>query len=162
MNTTFRNRAAFGKRIEYYIAGLMLKDGLDVYMPLVDDDAIDVVVKRPDGKFVEVQIKGRSADVAFGSAGLFAGLSHELRRNYWFVFYSERMDKIWILSSQEFVREADQNKSGANAGKRNIHFNGRNGRTASEHVRPQFERYIAENFRRLIDDDPDAVGSEGQ
>ena len=53
MSLSFRNTASFGKRIEYYIVGLMLKDGLDVYMPLVDDDAIDAVVKKPDGNFVE-------------------------------------------------------------------------------------------------------------
>jgi hypothetical protein len=41
MNLRFRNTASFGKRIEYYVVGLMLKEGLDVYMPLVDDDAID-------------------------------------------------------------------------------------------------------------------------
>jgi hypothetical protein len=32
----------------------MLKDRLDVYLPLVDDGAIDSVVKRPGGTFVEV------------------------------------------------------------------------------------------------------------
>ena len=46
--------------MEYWIIGLMLKEGLDVYVPMVDDDAIDAVVKRPDGRFIEVQIKARS------------------------------------------------------------------------------------------------------
>jgi len=44
MSIPFRHSAAFGKRIEYYIVGLMLKEGLDVDMPLVDVDAIDAVV----------------------------------------------------------------------------------------------------------------------
>ena len=79
---TFRNSAAFGKRIEFYVIGLMLKEGLDVYLPLVDDDAIDAVVKKPDGTFVEVQIKARSADVLFGDAALFAGLKHDHRKGY--------------------------------------------------------------------------------
>lgn len=100
------------KRIEFYVVGLMLKEGLDVYLPLVDDNAIDAVVKRPDGRFVEVQIKARSRDVKFGHAGLFAALTHELRPNYWFVFYSERIDKMWIMSSREFVRESRCNKEG--------------------------------------------------
>lgn len=79
MSISFRHSAAFGKRIEYYIVGLMLKQGLDVYLPLVDDDAIDAVVKRPDGSFVEVQIKARSKDCKFGDAALFAALTHETR-----------------------------------------------------------------------------------
>ncbi len=42
----FRNSAAFGKRIEYWIIGRMLKEGLDVYIPLVDDHAVDAIIKR--------------------------------------------------------------------------------------------------------------------
>jgi hypothetical protein len=141
--------------MEYYVVGLMLKEGLDVYMPLVDDDAIDAVVKRPDGRFVEVQIKARSNAASFGNGALFAALSHERRSNYWFVFYSERTHTIWIMSSAEFLRESHQNKSGANAGKRTIGLNGKNTRAQKEYCRPQFDKYVATSFRRIIDDDPD-------
>ena len=155
MSLTFRNTASFGKRMEYYLVGLMLKDGLDVYMPLVDDDAIDAVVKKPDGSFVEIQIKARSKDVIFGDAALFAALTHEYRPNYWFVFYSERMNKTWILSSKEFINESNQNKKGKNIGKRSIWFNGKNTKEQTEHVKPQFEKYVVNDFKRIIDDNPD-------
>ena len=155
MSFTFRNTASFGKHIEYYIVGLMLKDGLDVYMPLVDDDAIDAVVKKPDGTYVEVQIKARSKKVIFGDAALFAALPHEYRPNYWFIFYSERMNKTWILSSKEFIKESNQNKKGKNVGKRSIWFNGKNTKEQTEHVKPQFEKYLVNNFRRIKDDNPD-------
>ena len=141
--------------MEYYVVGLMLKEGLDVYLPLVDDDAIDAVVKRPDGRFVEVQIKARSKTVTFGDAALFAALTHEPRKNYWFVFYSERIDTIWIMSSNEFIFESNQNKNGKNVGKRSIWFNGKNSKNATEHVKPQFEKYVAKNFRRILEADPD-------
>ena len=155
MSLTFRNTASFGKRMEYYLVGLMLKNGLDVYMPLVDDDAIDAVVKKPDGSFVEIQIKARSKDVIFGDAALFAALTHEYRPNYWFVFYSERMNKTWILSSKEFINESNQNKKGKNVGKRSIWFNGKNTKEQIEHVKPQFEKYVVNDFKRIIDDNPD-------
>ncbi len=156
MSGSFRNSAAFGKRMEYYIVGLMLKEGLDVYLPLVDDNAIDAVVKKPDDSFVEVQIKARSKNVAFGDAALFAALTHEYRPNYWFVFYSARMDKIWILSSREFVEESNQNRTGKNVGKRSIWFNGKRTKAGSEHVKPQFEKYVVTNFKRIVEEDPDA------
>ena len=156
MGISHRHSAGFGKRIEYYIVGLMLKQGLDVYLPLVDDDAIDAVVKRPDGSFVEVQIKARSKDVVFGDAALFAAMTHDHRRGYWFVFYSERIDTVWILSSQEFVKEAVQNKSWKNVGKRSIWFNGKNTKANTEHVKPQFQKYVATNFDRILNEDPDA------
>lgn len=154
VRTTFRSSAAFGKRIEFYVVGLMLKEGLDVYLPLVDDDAIDAVVKRPDGTFVEVQIKGRSRTVKFGSAGLFAALKHELREKYWFVFYSERMDTVWIMSSREFLQESRQNIAGKNAGNRSVTLNGKNTKEQTEHVLPQYMKYVATDFRRLLVDEP--------
>lgn len=155
MSTAFRNSAAFGKRMEFYVVGLMLKEGLDVYLPLVDDDAIDAVVKKPDGSFVEIQIKARSKDVKFGDAALFAALKHELRPNYWFIFYSARMDKLWILSSNEFIKESNQNKNGVNIGKRSVWFNGKNTKANTEHVKPQFEKYLANDFSRILLECPD-------
>ena len=152
---SFRHSAAFGKRIEYYVIGLMLKEGLDVYLPMVDDDAIDAVIKKPDGSFVEVQIKARSKHVLFGDGALFAAITHEYRKNYWFVFYSERMDTMWILSSKEFVKEAVQNKTGKNAGKRSIWFNGKNTKEKTEHVKPQFQKYVVTNFNRILKENPD-------
>lgn len=152
---SFRHLAAFGKRIEYYVIGLMLKEGLDVFLPMVDDDAIDVVVKRPDGKFVEIQIKARSKHVIFGDGALFAAIPHEYRPNYWFIFYSERMDTIWIMSSKEFIKESVQNKNGKNKDKRSIWFNGKNTKENSEHVKPQFQKYVATDFKRLLNDNPD-------
>jgi|SRR5436190_4246578 len=154
MSRPFRSSAAFGKRIEFYVVGLMLKEGLDVYLPLVDDDAIDAVIKRPDRKFVEVQIKARSNSVKFGNAGLFAALTHELRENYWFVFYSERMDTMWIMSSQEFLRESRATLTGPNKGMRGIAFNGKSTKNNSEHVLPQYEKYVAVDFSRLLTDEP--------
>ncbi len=152
---SFRNSAAFGKRIEYYIIGLMLKEGLDVFIPMVDDDAIDAVIKKTDGTFVEIQIKARSRHVIFGDGALFAAIPHEYRPNYWFVFYSERMDKTWILSSREFIKESTQNKTGKNKGKRSIWFNGKNTKNKSEHVKPQFEKYLVENYSRILNENPD-------
>ncbi len=154
MSTPFRHSAGFGKRIEYWIVGSMLKQGLDVYLPLVDDDAIDAVIRRPDESFTTVQIKARSKDCIEGDAALFAAIPHQLRDNYWFIFYSERMEMMWIMTSAEFIAESHQNKNGKNKGKRSIWFNGRKKDkvkgTVTEHCKPQFSKYIATNFERLI------------
>lgn len=151
----FRHTAGFGKRIEYWIVGRMLKDGLDVFLPLVDDDAIDAVVRRRDGTFGLVQIKARSADVKFGDAALFAGITHDKRSDYWFVFYSERLDQMWILSSKEFLRLSVQNRTGKNVGKRSIWFNGKrrdpkSGETV-EYCKAQWEQFLATDFSRIRD-----------
>jgi hypothetical protein len=154
MTISFRHTAGFGKRIEYWVVGLMLKQGLDVYLPLVDDDAIDAVIKRPDGSFIEVQIKARSGTVLFGDGCLFAAITHEVRHNYWFVFYAERHDAIFILSSDEFITEASQNKTGKNAGKRSVWFNGvrKNKQTGEreEYIKERYQKYLCRDFSRLL------------
>lgn len=151
---SFRHSAAFGKRMEYYLIGLMLKEGLDVYVPMVDDDGIDVVVKRPNGTFVEIQIKARSKSVKFGDAALFAAMTTKPRDNYWYLFFSERMDVMWLLSSSEFETECVVNKTGKNIGKKSIWFNGKNTKAGAEHVKPQFEKYVISNFSRILNEQP--------
>jgi hypothetical protein len=154
MSIAFRHTAGFGKRIEYWVVGLMLKEGLDVYLPLVDDDAIDAVIKRPDGRFIEVQIKARSSTVQMGHGALFAALTHELRQNYWFIFYSERLDTLWVMSSEEFLAEAAQNKSGINSGKRSLWFNGAKINKVTgqreEYVKDRYLKYVCRDFSRLL------------
>lgn len=145
----FRHSAGFGKRIEYYVLGRMLKEGLDIYVPLVDDFGIDAVLRKPDGSFIELQIKARSADVIFGDAALFAAITHQARSNYYFVFYSERMDKTWVMNSEEFIQESVLNKTGKNVGKRSIWFNGKNTKSQTEHGHPRFEKYMDAFFDRL-------------
>ena len=103
MGVSFRHSAGFGKRVEYNIIGKMLMEGLDCYVPLVDDHGVDCVVKRTDGVYIEIQIKARSNEVAEGDAALFAAIVHEDTPNFYFVFYSERLDKMWIMSSEEFL-----------------------------------------------------------
>lgn len=127
MGVSFRHSAGFGKRMEYNLVGKMLMEGLDVYLPLVDDHGVDCVIKKGDGTFIEVQIKARSNEVKEGDAALFSAITHELTENFYFVFYSERVDggTMWILSSEEFLKECVTNKNGKNVGKRGIWFNGR-------------------------------------
>ena len=153
MATAFRHSAGFGKRIEYWIIGRMLKEGMDVYVPLVDDHAVDAIVRRKDGSIALVQIKARSRTVVDGDAALFAAIPHEHRSDYWFVFYSERLDVTLLMTSEEFISEAVQNKNGKNAGLRSIWFNGkrtdRQTGEKAEYIKDRFQKYIIHDFDRL-------------
>ena len=156
----FRHTASFGKRAEYYIIAQMLKEGLDCYIPLVDDEGIDVIVKKDDNTFIMVQIKARSKNVKFGDASLFANIYHEKRDNYFFIFYSERMQKdsetpfYWILSSEEFLNTATTNKTGKHIGSKCIWFNGIksdkiNG-IREEYVKDKYQKFVYTNFNKII------------
>ena len=148
MERKFRNLASFGKRIEFWVIGKMLKEGLDIYIPLVDDMGIDGIVRKKNGTFLEIQIKGRSKNIERGHSGVFANIRHdEIRKDYYFVFYAERMDTIWIMSSEEFINNSGQNKKGKNVGTRTIQLNGVKGN--EEFTKPEFKKYVATNFDRL-------------
>ena len=139
--------------MEYMLIGQMLMEGLDVYVPLVDDHGVDAVVKKADGTFTEVQIKARSNEVTPGDGALFAAIEHDLQPNFYFVFYSERLDTKWILSSEEFLSECVTNKTGKNVGKRSIWFNGyrTNPDTSEkeEYCKKKYEKYVATDFGRF-------------
>ncbi len=147
MGIAYRSSASFGKRIEYNIIGKMLMEGLDVYVPLVDDHGVDCVVKNAKGNFVEVQIKARSENQT-DRAALFANIQHhEDIENYYYVFWSESMQCMWILSGEEFVKESRELKSGKNEGSRTIKFNGcKNG---IAYPLQKYEKYIATGFSRF-------------
>lgn len=153
MAKSFRSSAGFGKRMEYKLVGDMLMEGLDCYLPLVDDHGVDCVIKKSDGTFIEVQIKARSKTVKDGDAALFAAIYHDYTPNFYFVFYSERLDSMWIMSSEEFLKECVTNKTGKNTGKRSIWFNGNktNKQTGvkEEYCYQKFEKYIAKDFSRF-------------
>lgn len=153
MGISFRHSAGFGKRMEYNLVGKMLMEGLDVYLPLVDDHGVDCVIKKEDGTFIEVQIKARSQEVNPGDAALFSAITHDLTPNFYFVFFSERLNMMWILSSEEFLKECVTNRNGKNAGKHSIWFNGYRTEKASgekkEYCKKQFEKYIETDFSRF-------------
>lgn len=149
----YRHVASFGKRMEYYFIGQMLKEGLDCYIPMVDDDGIDVVIRKADGQYIEVQIKARSNSVAAGDSALFAAMKHQARNNYYFVFYSERLNTMFIMSSAEYLAACVTNKKGKHIGTRSIWFNGYKTNRATgkkeEYVLPRFEKYIASDFFQI-------------
>lgn len=153
MGIAFRHTAGFGKRMEYSLVGKMLMEGLDVYLPLVDDHGVDCVIKKGDGTFIEVQIKARSNEVADGDCALFSAITHDLTPNFYFVFYSERLDLMWIMSSEEFLQACATNKTGKNKGKHSIWFNGNriDPKTGikKEYCKKQFRKYICSDFSRF-------------
>ena len=146
----FRDSAGFGKRIEFWVISRMLKEGLDVYLPLVDDQGIDAVVRRggiheSNVSFAEVQVKARSKRAKRGTEAQFSVQKmkwDEPRHDYFFVFYSETFDKTWIMSWQEFIDESTEMKNGSYEGLRYIRFLGKR-------REQRLQRYLAENFNRI-------------
>ena len=133
-----------GAAAEHYIISKMLLNGLDVYTPVVDDHGVDLLIRLNNGKIIEIQIKSRSCNVNPSQAALFAAISHTPHNNYYFVFYSQMLDAIWLLSSADFVREASQNKKGKNKDKYTINLAAKKNGIAV--AAEKFEKYRIRDF----------------
>ena len=146
---SFRNTASFGTRMEFWIIGEMLRQGFDVYRPLVDDMGIDAVIRRSNGSFAEVQIKARSDNDPVYPAS-FAGIKcDEHRGDYWFIFYAARAPetpKVWLMTLNEFRHEAKHRKDGT----WDIDFGlTRKWEKSGERefrMLPEYDKYVCENY----------------
>lgn len=133
-STTTMSTLKLGKSGESLVASLMLRDGLDVYVPLADDHGVDLVVEKPGGKLAKVQVKTRSGGWADFGIDKYQG-----QDNFWYVFYESCLciNTIWLLNSAEFDREANQPDS---RGYRNLNFcKQQNGKPV---VKEEMDKYI--------------------
>lgn len=150
----YRDSASFGKRQEFVAIAELLRRGFDVYLTLVDDQQIDCVVRNEvngEPVYLDVQIKARSLKANKKNAGTFAALEvRNPRKNFFFIFYSEQADSYWIMPSLDLVKEATQNKTGANKGKYRIVFTNHSPKSGEVRPRPRFEPY-QNNFDILRD-----------
>jgi hypothetical protein len=133
---SFRSNASYGKRQEYKAIAKLLELGFDVYQTLIDDQAIDCIIRLPGGKrYLDIQIKARSKTCVLKSRGFFPLLPIlNPRDNYFFILYSEHTDNYWILPCTEIVRLAAEsgtnvhvNRGGSNKGKYAVRTMGANG-----------------------------------
>lgn len=117
---SYRDSASFGKRQEYVVVAELLKRGFDVYMTLVDDQGIDCILRLDDKTYIDIQIKARSKTAQ--QWHLFATMTIEPRDNYYFIFYTEKNDTMWIMPSNDVVDLSVTNKGGKHVGKHSLHL----------------------------------------
>jgi len=115
---SYRDSASFGKRQEYVVVAELLKRGFDVYMTLVDDQGIDCIIRKDEHKYIDVQIKARSKTAK--QWNFFAAMTIEPRDNYYFIFYLETNNTVWVMPSKDVVKYAITNKQGKNKGKHSL------------------------------------------
>ncbi len=112
---SYKDSVSFGKRQEYVVVAELLKRGFDVYMTLVDDKGIDCIIRKDEHTYIDIQIKARSKTAQ--QWNFFAAMTIEPRDNYYFIFYLEKNNTIWVMPSNDVVKYAIKNKTGKNAGK---------------------------------------------
>lgn len=109
-----------GKSTEMLVTSMLLAENRKVYLPAVDDHGVDLIVRsraceegnsesQAQAEFQELQVKSLS------KGGLFAAIKcDDPRPNYWFVFYIQNIDRMWLINSTDFVNIASRvTKAGA-------------------------------------------------
>jgi len=110
----YRDTASFGKRQEFIVIAELLRRGFDIYLTLVDDKGIDCIIRKNENCYIDMQIKARSKEAKQWNQ--FSAMSFTPRKNYFFIFYTEKNNSFWIIPSCEVVKLGSVNKSGKNAG----------------------------------------------
>lgn len=140
---SYRSSASFGKRQEFIAIAELLSRDHDVYLPLVDDQQIDCVIRQEkSGKLrhVDIQIKARSKQCIYKNGAFFAGMDiRNPRKDYYFIFYSEHHSNYWVVPSLELTKVAVRNKTGKHAGTYSINFCRMDKGVLATHKR--FEKY---------------------
>lgn len=98
-----------GKYAEYLVFAELIKRGADLYLPVIDR-GVDAVVRKPDGSYLEIQIKATEAhdqagyfnvyDIAQRQDETFFVICVDLHR--YDTFEGHDWPYIWILTGGEF------------------------------------------------------------
>lgn len=107
----------YAKRIEYLMESRLMSQGFKCFEPCVDDDGTDCVIKSPSGQFFEIQIKARKGEVGKKGIGRFEVKNPEIRPNYYYLFYAEIPDIMWLFSAQQYLEVCSRHKSGKHMNK---------------------------------------------
>lgn len=142
----YRNAASYGKRQEFVMMSELLKRGFDVYMTLVDDQGIDCIVRISETCYIDIQIKARSEIAKHGCT--FAAMTVKPKKNYFFIFYTEINNKIWVVPSVDVKALSYTNREGKNQGKCRIDFP----KNEKSKNWKSFEKYLGENGFNLLRD----------
>jgi len=97
-----------GKLGEQLVIAVLMKLGLDVYLPIVDIHGIDCIIRTNKGEYFDVQIKTR--DKITRHRELIDVKKLEARKNLFIIAYFLKDDCYWIFPSEVFAANSHYSK----------------------------------------------------
>lgn len=148
---SYRSLVSYGKRQEYTVIAELLRHNFDVFVTLVDDQQMDCIIRQENGdelRYLDIQIRATEKGSESEYAGTFTALEvNRPRENYYFIFYSEKINTFWVIPSLHLILEANQVKEGIYKGKYTIDLCIVNERGLVS--QPRFQQY--ENAFQLLE-----------
>jgi len=95
-----------GKLAELLVFRKLVGDGADLYLPAIDT-GIDAVIRKKDGKYIEIQVKSTTAESQAGCFNIY-DLEERDPKKFYIVCVDLSIDppKTWILQNQIFKDHA--------------------------------------------------------
>ncbi len=88
-----------GKSVEYYIISELLKNDFDVYIPVVDSEGIDLIVKNKQGTYIEIQVKSRTIK---NRQEQFILKEFKPKKDFFICCHNIENNEFWIIPSKIF------------------------------------------------------------
>ncbi len=102
-----------GKRGEYRVIGKLMEKGFTVYVPVLDIEGIDCIIKNDMGRLIEIQIKTRNKKDSNNRQFKLKFLnSHQ---DLFICCYFIDTDELWAIPSIQFDKIAYKNRYGERA-----------------------------------------------
>lgn len=111
------SRACYARRMELLVISRFMAEGFECFIPAVDDNRTDFVAKTSSGRFIELQVKARKGEVGKKGIGRLEVKNPEIRPNYYYLFYAEIPDIMWLFSAQQYLEACSRHKSGKHMNK---------------------------------------------
>jgi hypothetical protein len=108
MTATSQQKGKFG---ELWVFGKLIDKGVNVYLPMVDEEGIDAIIRKKDGSLLEIQVKSTRAKDQAGYFNVKANKLHP--KDNLFVICADmspldatpaRQPEVWIFPSSTFVQ----------------------------------------------------------
>ena len=100
-----------GKQAEFLVFGELIKRGAELYLPVIDR-GIDAIIKKKDGKYLQIQVKSTEAPEQAGWFNVKELEQYEGKGLFIVcVEMSKEPPEIWVLPSEVFMEHATRSRS---------------------------------------------------
>lgn len=102
-----RQSQRLGKRGEYSVIGKLLEMNCDVYVPIVDVENIDCIIRDEKGEYNEIQIKTRTMpeDKSYKNP-CFDVHTMKPRKNFYVIGHIDGTLDYWVIPSRIYLKSA--------------------------------------------------------
>lgn len=103
MTSLFKQFTKNGKAIEHLMIYKLLKKELNVFVPVIDIDSIDMVIKNEKENYIEIQVKSRTIN---NGEEDFKVKEFKPKDNLFFICHNFKTNDFYVVSSSFFHQNA--------------------------------------------------------